>query len=400
MTVAQIIFTALLAYSVHSPMEYGAEHIFPPENYHNHSSSIVETPQGDLIACWFHGHGERTDDNLVILGSRKKRGATTWSPPFLMADNQNLPDQNCTLFIDPDKRLWLFWTSALDNEVRSFFPMYRYSVDYEGNGAPTWTWQDALFCRPYDAENAFSELYETRLEQLQNDELLLGAEKEKALIQMAERRSMYKDKLFQRIGWLPRQPPIMLQDGRMMLGLYSDTFDCSMFAFTRDAGDTWEFSRPLMAWGIQPAPIQKTNGDILAYLRSSPKTGCVKSTDQGKSWETVPLEIPNAGSSIAVLKLKSGNWLMAVNDDPRGRHQLSLYLSTDEGESWERKRYLERIDPESGKATASYPTLIQASDGLIHCTFTHVNESKFTGKSIRHVWFTEKWVTSGKDELK
>ena len=105
MTVAQIILTTLL---VHNSVDHGEEHIFPPENYHNHSSSLVETPQGDLIACWFHGRGECTDDSLVILGARKKKGTSEWSKPFLMADNQNLPDQNCTMFIDPDKRLWLF----------------------------------------------------------------------------------------------------------------------------------------------------------------------------------------------------------------------------------------------------------------------------------------------------
>lgn len=33
-----------------------AEFIFPPEPYHNHSSTMVVTPQGDLLACWFHGY--------------------------------------------------------------------------------------------------------------------------------------------------------------------------------------------------------------------------------------------------------------------------------------------------------------------------------------------------------
>ncbi|MCA9077972.1 MAG: exo-alpha-sialidase [Planctomycetaceae bacterium] len=389
---AQIVLALLFA---QTQVDYHVEHLFPPEDFHNHSSSIVETPGGDLIACWFHGKGERKDDSLVILGARKNRGAQTWSKPFVMADNPNLPDQNCTLFIDPNKRLWLFWTSALDNEVRSFFPKYRYSVDYEDDGPPVWAWQDALFVRPMDAETAFIELREKRLQQLQSGELLTGPDKEQALRQLHEREAMYGDKLFQRIGWLPRQPPVMLTDKRMMLGLYSDTFDCSLFAFTEDAGHTWEFSRPLMAWGIQPAPIQKTNGDLLAYLRASPMTRCVKSTDHGWTWTEVPLDIPNAGSSIAALRLNSGNWLLAVNDDPRGRHQLSLYLSNDEGETWTRKRFLEHMDPTQGKCTASYPTLIQSADGQIHCTYTHANASEFTGKSIRHAWFSESWVEFG-----
>lgn len=376
-------------------VDYSAEHIFPPEDFHNHSSSIVETPNGDLLACWFHGRGERGDDSLVILGARKNKGASRWSPPFLMADNPNLPDQNPVLFIDPDQRLWLFWTSSMDNEVRSFFVKYRYSVDYEGDGAPIWKWQDALFCRPESAETAFPELLETRREQLTQSKSPAGSLRQQALRELQERRSMYSDKLFQRLGWLPRQPPIMLSDKRMMLGLYSDTFDCSLFAFTEDAGASWEFSRPVSAWGIQPAVLRRSNGDLLAYLRASPRTQCIQSTDSGRTWTSVPLDISNAGSSVAGLALAGGHWLLAVNDDPRGRHQLSLYLSTDEGRTWNRRRFLERMNPQQKPATASYPTLIQSAAGMIHCTYTHMNAEEFAGKSIRHVWFTEDWVNEG-----
>ena len=153
MFLATILSLAFLA-APDAPL-YEAEFLFPPEPFHNHSSSIVETPGGDLIACWFHGKGERTDDTLVISGARKSKGQESWSAPFLMADNKNLPDQNCTLFIDPDGRLWLFWISSIDNLVRSYFLKYRYSTDYEGDGPPVWTWQDAIFCRPRDAETAF-----------------------------------------------------------------------------------------------------------------------------------------------------------------------------------------------------------------------------------------------------
>ena len=197
---------------------------------------------------------------------------------------------------------------------------------------------------------------------------------------------------------MPRQPPIMLSDKRMILGLYSDTFGCSLFAFTEDGGEDWEFSRPLAQRGIQPSIVRKKNGDLMAYMRSSP-TNAAKSTDGGMTWTEVPIDIENSGSSVAVLGLKSGNWILAVNDVPRGRHQLSLYLSEDEGESWVRKRFLEQIDtetlPEGGKATGSYPTLIQTSDDMIHVTYTHENGHEFKGKTIKHAWFNEEWVLAG-----
>ena len=123
---------------------FESELIFPPERFHNHSPSIVQTPKGHLLACWFHGQGERKDNSLVILASRKKKSADKWSEPFVLADNKSLPDQNPTLFIDPQKRLWLFWISSLDNEVRGHFLKYRISTDYEADGPPKWNWQDSL----------------------------------------------------------------------------------------------------------------------------------------------------------------------------------------------------------------------------------------------------------------
>lgn len=41
-----------------------SELIFPLEHWHNHASTIVELPGGDLLACWFHGSGERTADDV------------------------------------------------------------------------------------------------------------------------------------------------------------------------------------------------------------------------------------------------------------------------------------------------------------------------------------------------
>ena len=138
-----VIAGILLLAGVDSPF-YEAETIFPPEPFHNHSSSVVVTPQGDLLACWFHGHGERSDDTLVISGARKRKGEKEWSPPFLMADNRDLPDQNPVLFIDPRGTLWLFWISSLDNLVRSYLIQYRTSTDYTADGPPIYPFKTII----------------------------------------------------------------------------------------------------------------------------------------------------------------------------------------------------------------------------------------------------------------
>src|SRR5262249_5419640 len=86
-----------------------SELVFPLEHWHNHASMIVEAPNGDLLVCWFHGSGERTADDVVIRGARLRKGAKTWSEPFLLADTPGYPDTNATMFIDPRQRLWLLW---------------------------------------------------------------------------------------------------------------------------------------------------------------------------------------------------------------------------------------------------------------------------------------------------
>ena len=82
-----------------------AELLFPPEHWHNHASCIVECPNGDLLVCWYHGSGERTADDVLVLGGRKPKRANRWGTPFLMADTPGYPDTNPAMFIDPQKQL-------------------------------------------------------------------------------------------------------------------------------------------------------------------------------------------------------------------------------------------------------------------------------------------------------
>jgi predicted neuraminidase len=391
---AAVLLPLILFWAAEEPL-HEAELVFPPEKMHNHASTIVETPKGDLLVAWFHGKGERRDDTLVISGARRKKGTANWSAPFLLADNKNLPDQNPVLFIDPSKKLWLFWISSMDNEVRGYFLKYRTSLDYEGSGAPRWNWQDAIFCRPQDLESTFTGALDKMLASLRDAAVPEMTPERKASVD--GKRKMAGEKLFQRLGWMPRQPPIMLTDSRMMLGLYSDVFDCSLSAFTQDGGETWEFSKPMIlsSFGnIQPALVRKKDGNIVAFMRSGGfirRIRRAESADGGMTWTEVPMEIPNPGSSVAAVGLKSGNWLLVCNDTERGRHVQTAYLSDDEGNTWKWKRRLESFADPQGN-TASYPTVIQAADGSLHCTYTFQDKAHFEGEVIKHVRFNEAWI--------
>lgn len=384
-----IIFSLAFLGGAEAPL-YEARLVFPPEDFHNHSPSIVETPAGDFLVGWFHGVGERTDDTSVIRGARLKPGAAEWSEPFVLADNRPLPDQNPTLFIDPQGRLWMFWISSIDNLVRGYFLMYRISTDYEGDGSPRWSWQSPLWVRPLELEKTYVGAVDRMLAE--------GRIPERRVAALEEKKKMAGDKLWQRLGWMPRQPPIMLNETRMMVPLYSDVWNHSLMAFTEDGGENWEFGRPIILSSYhneQASLVRRKNGNIVAFMRASPRVKRAESSDGGMTWTEDPLDISTPDSSVAAVALGSGNWLLAVNDTDGGRHVLTLYLSDDEGATWKWKRALERFERDEG--AGHYPTLIEASDGSVHIVYTHFDNASFGERmrTIKHVRFNEAWVTAG-----
>ena len=50
---AVLLVIAGLAGAPGAEPQYSAELLFPQESWHNHSSSMVELPNQDLLVCWF-----------------------------------------------------------------------------------------------------------------------------------------------------------------------------------------------------------------------------------------------------------------------------------------------------------------------------------------------------------
>jgi len=373
------------------------ENIFIPNEKHNHGSSIVETPEGNLLAVWFHGSGERSSDDVMLQGARKKAGTNQWCEPFLMADTPDLPDCNPVLFVDPRNVLWLFWITVQDNQWGGSLLKYRISTDYEKDGPPTWKWQDVIHARPLNLEQKFLELIEKGQPAI--DLLATIEPKLKEEVEFAKKAA--QTKLSQRLGWMTRIHPIMVTEKRMMLGLYSDVFNCSLAAFTEDWGERWSFSNPILDMeiknisNIQPSFVKMKDGTIAAFMRDNgiPKRiRTAYSKDLGITWSEVSmLDIPNPGSSVECIALKNGNWALVCNDATDGRHRLSVYLSNDEGKTWQWKKAIEETEPNKG--SYSYPSVIQTRDGYIHCSFSCKDETT-KGSTIRHVWFNEEWITA------
>ncbi|WP_138480815.1 sialidase family protein [Dyadobacter bucti] len=354
--------------------------IFPPQEKHVHGSSIVSLPNGDFLVAWFQGSGERTADDVRIMGARLKKGEKKWSEPFLMADTPDIPDCNPVLFLNAQGKLFLIWIAVQANIWEHSILRFRTSTNYNGNAAPDWNWQDDILLKP---DNKFADEIEKKFKDLppysagwagyapKYDDMIIEASKD------LPKRS---------IGWMTRIKPLLMENGRVILPLYSDGYNLSMMAISEDNGNTWKPGLPVVGRGpIQPAVVQKKNGNLVAYMRDSgdepTRVHVSESSDKGVSWTaTKKTDIPNT-ASVELLVLKDGKWAFFGNDIDDGRYQLSLRISDDEGKTWKWKTFIE--NDLSKKGGYSYPSLIQTTDGMLHITYSHHPEK--SKKSIKYV---------------
>ncbi len=378
--------------------------VFPLNEKHNHASCIVECPNGDLLVCWYRGSGERTADDVAILGSRLRKGKAAWTPEFVMADTPGFPDCNPCMVIDQRSRLWMFWPVILNNRWESALLRYSVSDNYQRQaGPPRWTDGGVVLLKP---GNDFTAKVESDLARLWRPYAATASLESGERLEeyLASRTKAASDKLSMRLGWMPRPHPVALADGRMLLPLYSDLFDFSLVAYTDDGGVTWSASAPIVGPGnVQPAIAVRRDGTLVAYMRDNgppPQRVMVsESRDRGQTWtEPRDMELPDPGAGVDVVVLKSGRWILINNDTEEGRHSLALTISEDEGRTWPRKLRLEHDDPGPDAGSYSYPSIIQSRDGKIHATYTYVPNAAIRaklgsqGKSIKHVEMTEEWL--------
>jgi predicted neuraminidase len=370
-----------------APGRYSAELIFPLHAAHNHAPGIVELPDGDLLASWYRGSGERSADDVAIYAARRKKGANSWDEPFLLADTPGFPDCNTALFLDSRKQLWLFYPTILANTWESCLTNFKVSSHYEHSGVPRWDRERIIFLKPDDFGEQGRKLLD---EQLERRGAQLTVDQNTRLDELRRRLG---DKLSQRLGWQPRCKPTELPSGRLLLPLYSDTYSISIMAITDDGGKTWQASKPLIGFGnIQPAVLRRNDGTLLAFMRENgprDRVRVAESRDDGSTWGRVgETDLPNPGSGLDGIRLASGHWLLIYNDTVRGRNKLAASLSSDEGRTWTKTRHLE----DHAEGSYHYPAVIQSADGTIHCVYSYFVAG---GKSMKHAAFDEDWVLAG-----
>ena len=353
--------------------------IFSPVERHTHSSSIIETENGWFLACWYEGSGERKANDVSIKGaSLKSHSQTHWSNAFSLTDTPDLPDCNPFFFYDDQKRIWLYWIVPIGNRWENSLLFFKRASGLKENGEPLWNWQGNIILKP---GHDFLESMVAGFNELRMDENM-WSEYSKQLINAAN------DPSKRQMGWMTRNHPLQLSKNHWIVPMYSDGFNVSLMAITYDGGETWKSSKPIVGLGpIQPTLASRSANEVVAFMRDSgPNPGRVMvsySKDAGNSWSLAQdTEIPNPGSSVAVLHSNNGHWLLAGNFNEKDRSSLGILGSSDYGNNWNYRLEIVSDLSDDQKASYSYPSIIEDAQGQFHMTFSVAANGKET---IRHI---------------
>lgn len=313
--------------------------IFKPMPSHPmaHAPTLTELPNGELLCAFYAGTHETALDQAIFVARahRRRDRGWEWTKPYKLVDTPQKADGNPVLFTSPEGNLWLFF------------------VTLQGTG-----WASSLLfaIKSYDGGETWSE-----------PELLSAVR-----------------------GKMSRTKPLVTEGGVWLLPLYDEIRWRPIFWWSEDEGKTWQESSVQTRYHlIQPAVVELSGGKLLAYCRSdSGRIFRIVSEDGGRSWsEPEPTDLPNPNSAIDMVRLSDSSLVLAFNDSIDKRTPLSIAYSPCGDEKWTFIR-----DLEVGEGEFSYPCLLGASDGSIHCVYTYLR------KTIRHAVFDKEWL-KGKGKL-
>jgi predicted neuraminidase len=308
-----------------------------------HASTIEDTPAG-LIAAWFGGTHEKHPD-VGIWVSVFRDGK--WSEPVEVANGKGsgptgtqLPTWNPVLFQPKKMRngkpqpLYLFY--KLGPTPETWWGMEIHSLDQ----GKTWS-------KPTRLETGFLGPIKNKPIELENGDWLCPSSSE------TEEDPSKWQVHFERFG-----------------------FEEQKWNKTPSLNDGIEIQ------AIQPTILSLGSGQVKSIGRSRQnKIFETISNDNGKTWTKLSLgNLPNNNSGLDAVTLKDQRHLVVYNHiggTPGQwggkRTPLNVGLSKD-GSNWTASVVLENTPGEF-----SYPAVIQASDGLVHITYT------WNRKKIKHV---------------
>jgi len=318
----------------------------PMFSKHNHDSALTWCDNGDLLAIWYSGNGERGRE-LCILASRLRCGAEQWEPASPFWDIPGRNDHAPALLNNGRGRLYHFNGLSVGNNYRKNLALImRTSSD---NGA---SWSRA--------------------------------------------------RIINAVRGIPNQPipsTFCTRQGYLVVPCdwpwHKDGSGTALW-ISRDEGRSWQKSGGRIA-GIHAGVVQLTDGRLMALGRHKDIDGCMPmslSDDMGRSWtyKASAFQPVYGGQRIVLIRLKEGPLLCASFGkdmeiaDAYGKKQkvsgLFAAISYDEGQTWPARRLISPGGPprtvdgggNTGKFTLSatsaepkgYMAGVQTPNGIIH----------------------------------
>ena len=288
-----------------------------------HASTIIKNDDGSLLCAWFGGEKEGSED-VRIWYSKKQNGS--WSEPKQIESGIDEPHWN-PVFI-----------RTADDNVRLYFKV----------GSTPRTWRTCS-CESSDFGETWSKV---------------------TAVKASERLEA---------GGPVKNKCIRTADGLLLAGnsLETDDWWKAVIEYSDDDGATWNNNGFIVSKNekaedvdmIQPTLWQDKDGIVHALFRT--KDGFIyksESADSGKTWsEAKRTDLPNNNSGIDCVADENGNVWLVCNPSPISwfRSPLSVYVSKDNGETFEYFATLER----NIFVEYSYPSII-ADGNLLHICYT------------------------------
>ena len=312
----------------------------PPQAPTSHASQIValpDDPEFSMAVFWFAGSQEARPDVRIAM-SRWSRRLGSWSEPQWVVTRQQVSQALGKGVLH------------LGNPVPWVDAQHRLHVWVVGTGLGGWAASRVLHLRQTPSVDPTSSM---TLEVV--GVLPLG--------------------WLWNLSHLVRHAPLALADGGMVLPLHFELGDhFPVFAWFDRDGSFQGMRRVIDVRGVlQPAPVASDSTHWRAFLRNrAPRdqVSVIQTPDAGLHWQAAPpLPLSNLDSSIASLRLPSGEWLMLRNPMERGRSQLVMHQSTD-GLEWS----LPMTVAEGQEGTEfSYPSM-RWHDDRLWVSFTHLRQ--------------------------
>jgi predicted neuraminidase len=313
-----------------------------------HVASICEMDDGRLVASWYGGTREGARDTAIYLAVRDPGMLSSWSAPREVVNRDSASRElrryvkklgNPLIFADSRDRLWLIYvTIAVGGWSGSSL-----NLKVSDDGGRNWTPSTRLTLSP-----------------------------------------------FLNVSELVRNNPVQMSDGSLAVPIYHEFLGkFPEILWVREEAGGFRVRKTRIAGGhsfIQPSIIARDPSRAAAFFRSCSDeraVGMATTQDAGATWsEPQYLELPNPDAAVNALPLSGGRILLALNESLRGRENLQLALSSDNGVTWQR---VARVEEDKG-AEFSYPYMMQDSHGRIHLVYT------WHRRRIKHVVFNEEWI--------